>query len=142
MKRLSRTWRVYAAILAVAFVCFLAFAAYVYWWMFTPYEAPTRHHWAASKDAFNGVVASAPPTPGEAHDWMSFEIPQHLGKYDVTLAYRVKGGVVIYDAKGGMEDTGFAYLPNGPYDGLENGSFESPRFKPLGDGWYSFIASW
>ena len=40
------------------------------------------------------------------------------------------------------DDADFAYLPDGPNPSLENGSFESPAFKRLGGGWYSWTASW
>jgi RNA polymerase sigma-70 factor (ECF subfamily) len=37
-----------------------------------------------------------------------------------------------------------AYLPDGPSESLAagDGSFEAPRFWPLGGGWYNWTASW
>jgi hypothetical protein len=88
------------------------------------------------------LIATMPLAPDNTHDWNGFAIPERVGNYDVEPdAYRVKGGMIIFDSRG-IADAGFAYLPDGPYPELENGSFEAPDYLPLGDGWYSWSASW
>jgi hypothetical protein len=41
-----------------------------------------------------------------------------------------------------LDDAGFAYLPSGPDRKLDNAGFESPEFRALGGGWYTWTASW
>ena len=61
----------------------------------------------------------------------------------VFFAYQVGENVILYEANGDfIDDAGFAYLPRGPDRRLSNANFEAPVFKRLGDGWYSWTASW
>lgn len=68
---------------------------------------------------------------------------RRLGLYQVTSVWRVEAGVLFYEKTGALsDDAGFAYLPDGPSPDVENGLFESPRFRRLGEGWYAWTASW
>jgi len=59
------------------------------------------------------------------------------------MAYRVPGGAVFYEEHGVfIDDAGFAYLPDGPTDGLSSVGFENPQFHHLGGPWYRWTASW
>jgi hypothetical protein len=110
-------------------------------------EPPERKNWSSNKDEFAALVAAMPPEPisKSTESQVSFPIPERVGAY-TTRGYglRVQGGAIFHDDEGCsfIDDSGFAYLPDGPYAELENGNFESPQFRALGDGWYSFCASW
>lgn len=106
---------------------------------------PLQARWAKSRDAFNQVVKALPAATAAASGdrWISIDVPSTIGGYRISCAYRVPGGVVFYEEHGsGLDDAGFAYLPDGPTASLENGSFESPTFRRLGKGWYAWTASW
>ncbi|WP_406043067.1 hypothetical protein OG799_03635 [Micromonospora sp. NBC_00898] len=103
---------------------------------------PLRARWALSRDAFAAVVTRL-PEPATTTGFDRVPVPAMVGSYRITTAYRVPGGVVLYEANGAFfDDAGFAYLPDGPTPSLGNGSFESPVFRPLGGGWYRWTASW
>jgi len=71
--------------------------------------------------------------------------PQRIGTYGILAWERVDQGVIFWESHGALSpfnDAGFAYLPNGPSDGLQNGSFEDPHFRSLGGSWYAWTASW
>ena len=103
---------------------------------------PLRARWELSKDEFQRAAAAA-PAPTAVDEWVSFEVPDRIGSYRVVRAYRVGDAVIFYDAKGSfVDDAGFAYLPSGAFDELNTGWFEVPRFWALGDGWYTWTASW
>ena len=102
-------------------------------------SVPLRLRWAASEPAFERLVASVdssttPPLRGEA---------TRIGWYDITNIVVVDDGILFYEDHGAfLDDAGFAYLPHGPYPGLENGGFENPRFVHLHGPWYAWTASW
>ncbi|MGS2615417.1 hypothetical protein ACVCAH_12960 [Micromonospora sp. LZ34] len=105
-------------------------------------RAPLHLRWELSRGAFESVVADL-PEPTAATRFDRVEVPARVGSYRITGAYLVPGGVVLYEENGAFFDgAGFAYLPGGPSPSLHNGSFESPSFSPLGDGWYRWAASW
>ena len=69
--------------------------------------------------------------------------PSRLGWFTVTGWERFPAGVVFTDSHGAfLDNAGFAYLPDGPSDSLENEGFEGPSYRSLGDGWYAWTASW
>ncbi|MFI5484278.1 MULTISPECIES: hypothetical protein [Micromonospora] len=105
-------------------------------------RAPLHVRWELSRGAFESVVADLPePTAATRRD--PVEVPDRVGSYRIIRAYLVPGGVIFYEGTGAFfDDAGFAYLPGGPTPSLHNGSFESPSFQSLGDGWYRWTASW
>jgi hypothetical protein len=99
---------------------------------------PLRARWALSEGGFDRAVTEIQQHPERAS---SFE--GRIGSYDITWVVVVDRGVLFYDSKGAfIDDAGFAYLPDGPYPGLENGGFERPRFRHLHGPWYAWTASW
>ncbi|MBQ1028323.1 hypothetical protein [Micromonospora sp. C95] len=105
-------------------------------------RAPLHARWEFSQDAFDRVVAELPKSSADT----SFEpvkVPERIGGYRIISANLVPGGVILYGSNGAFfNDAGFAYLPDGPNPSLDHGGFESPVFRPLGDGWYRWTASW
>ncbi len=66
-----------------------------------------------------------------------------VGLYRVERVWKVPGGVIFFDEAGELFDyAGFAYFPGGPSPDLHSGSFENPKFHPIGDGWYTWTTSW
>ncbi|MEU4713265.1 hypothetical protein AB0F73_06325 [Micromonospora purpureochromogenes] len=105
-------------------------------------RAPLHSRWELSRGAFETVVARL-PEPTAATRFDRVEAPARIGSYRIRTAYLVPGGVIFYESNGAFfNDAGFAYLPGGPSPSLQNGSFESPMFWPLGGGWYGWTASW
>lgn len=105
-------------------------------------RAPLHVRWELSRGAFEAVVADLPEAT-ESTKFDRVKVPERVGSYRIITAYRVPGGVIFYEENGAFfDDAGFAYLPGGPSRSLHNGSFESPAFSPLGDGWYRWTASW
>lgn len=105
-------------------------------------SVPLRLRWLLSESAFENLVRDLPATdaPTQAVD---LPVPQRLGLYELSHAYRQGNGVIFYESTGDfLDDAGFAYLPTGPFPELESGSFEAPRFHHLGNAWYSWTASW
>lgn len=83
------------------------------------------------------VVQEAAADPDAAGD-----VDRRIGPFELTRARVFDDGVVLFDAEGAFfDDAGFAYFPDG---GLPegDGTFESPRFRSLGGGWYAFTSSW
>jgi hypothetical protein len=95
-------------------------------------HVPLRVRWAASRDAFEATMRTL--------DGTAQGLPADIGWYRVTRVIR-HGDAVLFseDHVGILDDTGFAYLPDGPVDDLP---LVRPRFVHLGDDWYSFTASW
>lgn len=105
-------------------------------------DVPLRVRWAGSKAAFERAARLAPPPVPRGEDVL-FDAPDRIGSYDVTLAYRIGDAVLFQERNGALfDDAGFAYLPSGPFPELSTGSVEGPRFRPLGDGWFAYTASW
>lgn len=133
-------------ILSIGVVVALPFVVVAIWFIGSDFEAPERKAWASNREQFQALVANLPPEPTSTDQWTEIEgVPPHIGPYEFHRGgNRVKGGAIFFDSEGCgfIDDSGFAYLPDGPYPELENGSFERPVYKPLGDGWYSFCASW
>jgi hypothetical protein len=107
---------------------------------------PRQVRWELSRPAFDRLVATLPAPSSESESvWQPIAVPETIGSYRIVGAYRVEGGYVFYDRHGAFfDDAGFAYLPDGPSESLTagDGSFEAPRFWPLGGGWYNWTASW
>jgi hypothetical protein len=98
--------------------------------------------WAASRDAFAAIVAGH-PIPPAGSEWTPLTVPDRLGSYHIISASWVPGGAIFYEAHGNVfDDAGFAYLPGGPTAELDTVSFEGPRFRHLGGGWYRWTAGW
>lgn len=105
-------------------------------------ELPLRARWAQSEDSFSRAAQSAPPST-TATEWQSFDVASRIGSYKVRKASRVGDGVIFYESTGSVSDNaGFAYLPSGPFNELNTGFFERPKFESLGSGWYRWTASW
>jgi hypothetical protein len=107
-------------------------------------RVPLDVRWAMSRDAFEAVVASLPPPTSRDEEWSPLSVPEKIGSYRIDSADRVPdGGVIFYEASGNLlDDAGFAFLPGGPTQSLDTDWFESPVFRRLGGGWYSWTASW
>ena len=105
-------------------------------------DVPLRARFTASRGAFEALVDRAPPPTARA-DWVDFAVPERVGTYRINNAYRVGDAVIFYESTGAfIDDAGFAYLPNGPFDELDTGWFEGPQFRSLGHPWYAWTASW
>ena len=84
------------------------------------------------------VMTSADPGYEALHP----DVPDSIGGFSLRNASIVPEGLIIFDTEGAFfDDAGFAYLPDGRFP-PGNGSFESPRFRSLGGGWYAFTSSW
>lgn len=109
-------------------------------------DVPLRARWALSRGAFEDAVADIGPADRDgavSGDWHAVDVPGRIGLYDITAAYTVDEGVIFYEPNGAfIDDAGFAYLPGGPSDALENGRFEMPTYRHLGGDWYAWTASW
>ncbi|MEM8708581.1 MAG: hypothetical protein AAGE98_19100 [Actinomycetota bacterium] len=91
---------------------------------------------------FDEIVEELEPA-GSFEDWEPLDVPDRIGGYRITRAYQVGDNVILYEGNGSLlDDAGFAYLPDGIDSRLGTGWFEQPSFRDLGDGWYSFTASW
>lgn len=105
-------------------------------------DVPLQARWQLSRPAFEEVADGA--APGLARtETRPLEDGGRIGSYQTWMAYQ-QGEAVIFHVRGGgfIDDSGFAYLPEGPFPELETGSFERPEFTSLGGGWYRWTASW
>jgi len=117
---------------------------------------PVRARFEFARSDFDayaaGVLAAAEGSPavGEPNltqddpgfDLARPETPPSLGGIEVRSAMVVPEGLIIFDEVGALfDDAGYAYLPSGQFP-AGDGSFESPQFRSLGGGWYSFVSSW
>lgn len=118
-------------------------AAVVLALMLNTFDVPLRVRWTVSKPAFERVLHRAPPRTADKQEWVDFAVPERIGTYRISQAYRVGDAVILYESNGALfDDAGFAHLPTGPFDELNTGWFEAPRFRPLGGHWYAWTASW
>jgi hypothetical protein len=103
---------------------------------------PLRVRWSMSRTAFERATHRAPGVVAKT-EWVGFDVPERIGSYRILSAARVGDGIIFHEATGDLfDDAGFAYLPSGAFPEMENGTFESPQFEPLGDNWYAWTASW
>lgn len=99
-------------------------------------SVPLRLRWRTSTDAFDRAAAAyeasgAVPAPGR------------YGSYRITAVRIVPGGLLFdEETDNGLDDAGFAWLPDGPTPALENSGFERPSWVHLGGPWYAWTASW
>lgn len=103
---------------------------------------PFQARWAVSEGAFARVVeqVGAPATPMEHRD---IDAPRRIGAYRILAVHRVGDAVIFHEPTGLLfDDTGFAYLPDGPFPELESVAFERPRFRHIEGPWYTWTASW
>ena len=107
-------------------------------------SVPLRVRWWQGRGDFERALASAPAASTDRTEWTNFDVPESLGTYTIIDADRVGEAVIFAEATGSgvLDDAGFAYLPSGPFQELDTGWFESPRFVALGGGWYAWTASW
>ena len=106
-------------------------------------NAPLQIRFAAASSAFDRQVAVLEPA-GSYEKWKPLKnAPDRIGTYGIGSGYQVGEGVIFYENVGAfLNDAGFAYLPDGLSETLENGSFEAPQFRHISGDWYSWIASW
>jgi hypothetical protein len=105
-------------------------------------DVPLWARFELARGDFDAYVSDLDPQGGFS-DWVRIDPPSDLGTYEIRAAWQVGENVIIFESTGALlDDAGFAYLPHGPDDRLENGSFEAPSFHSLGGGWYSWTASW
>ena len=93
--------------------------------------------------AAEGVDRSAAMTSADGgYELLHPDVPDSIGGFPLQNASIVPEGLIIFDTEGAfLDDAGFAYLPGGKFP-PGNGSFEGPRFRSLGGGWYAFTSSW
>jgi hypothetical protein len=118
------------AVLAVPVLLVLAGALVVL-------DVPLRARWQLSRPAFDDAVTGAMGSP----DAVPVRDGRTIGLYRVDAATRFGDAVVFTDADGGFfGGGGFAYLPGGPVDGVQDESYERPTYTDLGSGWYAWTA--
>ncbi|MEZ5282505.1 MAG: hypothetical protein R2770_18760 [Acidimicrobiales bacterium] len=100
-------------------------------------DVPLRVRFELNRSDFDEIVEGLEPAA-------PLELPDRVGTYEITGGFRSGANVILYERNGGtlLNDGGFAYLPHGPDDSLENDDFESPKFWSLGGGWYAWEAGW
>lgn len=100
-------------------------------------NVPMRVGFAVSRPSFDRAAASRGRTDQDTID------SQRIGVYEITQVTRSGDAILFYEANGSFsDDAGFAYLPEGPTDELENTGFERPQWTHLGGHWYAWVASW
>lgn len=110
-------------------VCLLAFTS-----------APLKARFSLAKGDFEDQVAAAPPATGPT-EVAEFEVPDRIGSFDVDKAFR-QGDAVVFEVPGGFFSTvGFAYLPSGAFDELDDGDLDNVTFTHLTGDWYTFSTS-
>lgn len=68
--------------------------------------------------------------------------PESVAGFPLSSVVVRDGAVFLYDIDGSLfDDAGLLYLPEGQPSDVA-ASMESPHFRPLGDGWWAFTASW
>lgn len=105
-------------------------------------DVPLRARFSLSEAAFDRALELA-PAETSLDEQEHFEVPDRIGSYRITDAYRQGDAVIFYERTGSLvDDAGFAYLPSGSFPELENGGFERPSFRHLQGDWYAWTASW
>ena len=117
---------------------------------------PVRARFEFARSDFDAyateVLAAAEGNPAVGDPWLSpadpgFDVvrpdaPPSLGGISVSRVRVVPEGVLIFDDVGAVVYlAGYAYLPDGRLP-AGDGAFESPRFRSVGGGWYTFTSSW
>ena len=105
-------------------------------------DVPLRLGWAVSRPSFESAVATELSRPQNADPYG--DLTDHtVGLYRVIDTRRIGAhGVAFQVEPGDFNDSGFAYLPDGP-DPKQVGPWaEEPQFMSLGDHWYTWYASW
>lgn len=103
-------------------------------------DIPDELRWARARPAFDQALEGA-PAPTDPTTIEDFDVPSTIGGYPVSRAFR-QGSAVLFQLDGGLNPSGFAYLPEGAFDELSwNGRWETFTATPLGDGWYEFSAA-
>ncbi len=95
-------------------------------------ELPLRARWGSLRGPFDAVVASAPP-PSSSTESIEFEAPERVGDYEISAAYRIGDGVILYRSS---YLQGLAYLPSGPFKELDRYAYGN--FTPIDSGWYTW----
>ena len=68
--------------------------------------------------------------------------PESIAGFPLSSVVVRDGAVFLYDIDGALfDDAGLLYLPEGQPSDVA-GPMESPSFRSLGGGWWSFTASW
>lgn len=119
------------------------------WWFVLPvgavvtvsllaFHVPLRARWAVSRSDFARTVALVQRDPARAE-----ELEGQIGWYSINSIQVVDGGVLFRERTGGFfDDSGFAYLPDGPDADGKNMGLESPEILHLSGPWYAWSASW
>lgn len=94
-------------------------------------------------DAAEGIDPTTVHTSADpGFELMHPEVPESLGGFSLRNAEIVPEGLIIFDTEGsGFDDAGFAFLPRGRFP-RGTPVLETPQFRSLGRGWYSFTSSW
>jgi hypothetical protein len=91
--------------------------------------APVRVRFEASRAAFDQVVAEV--MAGGSTD------PRSIGLYDIDALERTPDGIrFLVEGSGFIDASGFAYAPDGDPTRLDSDDI----YRPLGGGWYRWIA--
>lgn len=105
-------------------------------------DVPLRVRFELDRSEFDELVDELEPA-GSIDEWISLDVPDRIGSYDITMGYQVGSNVILYERNGALfDDAGFAHLPDGPDQRLGNSGFEAPSFRSLGGDWYAWTASW
>ncbi len=101
---------------------------------------PLRARFGLAKEDFDNFARAA-NAAGPSEDWTLLQPPDRIGSYGIVRAYQAGRNVILFEATGkGLDNAGFAYLPEGPDATLTNVHFEDPHFRSLGGKWYAWTA--
>lgn len=121
------------------------------WWLIAPLlvvttaslivaDVPLRARFALARDDLDAFVDGLEPQ-GRFDDWARVDVPLSIGGFEVLRAFQIGDGVIIYLDGSFPNHAGFAYLPDGPDDRIENYDFADPAFNSLGGDWFSWTAN-
>lgn len=106
-------------------------------WSLLAFDVPLRARWAVSRADFNQAVALVQRDPARAE-----ELEGQIGWYSINSIQVVDGGVLFDEWTGGFfDDSGFAYLPDGPDGGVERAWLDSVVLLHLSGPWYAWVRS-